>query len=154
MEEYTEFEKTLIEHFKKQHLAWTLENAEETIYDSVVRHIYGEGSRDPSMTIMWGKVYEENMCPSCSHTITLKGGEYTCKTCNFTIPVKTYDEAAQQYRNRRALFQEDKKLMEEVKEKGIKPFNLDRLYETGKKQAEEELNAMEKRTFKGGRLGR
>lgn len=142
MEEYTELEKRFIEHLKKQQISWMSDNTHEKIYNAVVMKSFGPGARDPRISINWGKVFDENLCPACNGTITLKENEYLCKKCGFTIPLDLYDKAASEYHNRKKLFDEDKKIMDEVRKAGIKPNVLKNIYGIAKQQAREEIEKM------------
>ena len=139
MTEYDEFEREIIDHFKKQYKSRVGETADEDIYWMMVEHRYGNRVRDPQLTVDWNKVFNENQCPACNDIISLSDEQYICNKCGFAVPVKLYDEATKQYKNRQEIIEEDKKIRDKIKKRGLRDNRVKLLFNTAVEEARREL---------------
>lgn len=145
MPKYEEFERKVIDFFKRQYLASAKEKAVEEIYDLVVEHRYGPGARTPLMVIDWKSVFKENRCPACGGMMSLQKNRYLCGDCPFTIPLELYDRASKQYEKDVELAGEEDKLVAEMRKKGFDNRRVEALYETAVDEAMGELDAEDRR---------
>ncbi len=145
MSEFTELEKKLIDYFKRDYMSEALDKASDEIYWLVVEHKFGKGARDPTISIDWDKLFNQNQCPSCDGLIKLEKNQYVCGKCALTMPTTLYDEAERQNKRRTLLEQEDEQLSDEVKKQGIKSRRINDLYKIAEDEAFEEIEKSEKK---------
>jgi hypothetical protein len=138
-QELEDLESRIHNYFIRHHLSWALDQSDGEIYDLIVKRLYGETSRDPMIPINWKGIFEGNQCPVCKQSISLKEDEYLCSACGFTIPLVLYDRACEEYKNKKKLREEDKKLMDEARAKNINPRVLDGLYKKAMEEAYEKI---------------
>jgi len=138
-------EKELKDHYKREYLLKGEVDGEDRIYQLVIDHLYGKGIRDSEIQVDWKKVFEENQCPQCKDTLSLKQEGYICPKCGLTIPLDLYDRASKGYRQMAEVFAEDKRLIAQAKSAGIDSARRRRLYDEAVQEAVNGLRAEEAR---------
>jgi hypothetical protein len=146
MPAYDELEQEVISHFRREYIASAEEHTDQEIYKLMVEHMYGKGSRDPMLPVDWDRVFQENQCPECADTISLKEDGYLCGKCGLKIPLKPYDKAAQEYKNRQGIREDYKRISDKTTAAGYTKHRLGLLYQAAVEEALKELDAKRRQT--------
>ncbi|MBD3388245.1 MAG: hypothetical protein GF416_04125 [Candidatus Altiarchaeales archaeon] len=134
-----DLEREAIDHFRRRYLHRVSDTAHEDIYWHVVEHKYGARVRDPHLTIDWVKVFEENQCPACRDTLVLKGENYICGKCGFTLPLELYDRAAGEHAKGKELKAEGEGIWAKMIDAGYDERRIRMLFKTAAEKAREDL---------------
>lgn len=145
MPKYDDFEREVLDFFRREYLASAQDTSIEDIYLLVVEYKYGRGVKDPLTVVDWESVFKENRCPACEGMMTLQEDRYLCRDCGFTIPLELYDRASKKYDLRLRLQNEWEKLGERIKDAGFDDRRVVVLEDVGVSKAMEETEELERR---------
>ena len=135
MPRYDVLEGEVVDHYKRGYLMSIGENPQREIYDLMVEHKYGAGARDPMLVVDWGRVFGENMCPSCRDMLSLKERAYVCGKCGFAIPTELHGRAEERQRETAKYAQGDKIIVGKMRAAGYKENRISLLYDAAVEEA-------------------
>ncbi|MBD3260831.1 MAG: hypothetical protein GF334_04010 [Candidatus Altiarchaeales archaeon] len=133
-----EDEEKIVEYYKK-----TLrEDAKEgkTLADAY-RHIKNhktQGYTTRLFLVDWEGYFNENKCPVCGKTITLKETQYLCEKCGYTMDADLYERARKQYEEKKVKQEKAAEKERQLHKQGYTQKKLDELYEKAVKETVKE----------------
>ncbi len=142
MAKLTNIERDIIEHFKRQHIAAVGEDALEDIYRKGIMQIFGDGARDPHISMNWKAAFSQNKCPFCPGRLSLAKDGYICSECSVFIGIANYDRGKNAFDEQTAIFQAEKEIKKRIDDEGIKPHQLDSLYSIAQREVDEDITNM------------
>lgn len=140
MPDLNETEKRIIKHFKKQYRASIGEAALEELYLKGIKQLYGEGARDPRITVDWKAFFDKNICPFCRGRVSLKQRGYFCGDCSVAFDQDEYDRAKASFEKTGEILKDENAIRELISKEKIRPIRLEGLYSTALEQVRAEID--------------
>ena len=115
------------------------DDAKKELTDRIREHKHGKGSTRPFRIADWGKLLNENACPSCGAMMSLGETSYGCAACGLEIPAGLYDRAKRQHEEELRLVGKRREFSQRIGKSGLSEKQIGELYNRALDIAESRL---------------
>lgn len=126
-------ERQIVEELKQHYTVrrnLARDDSKDRITHLVMQRKFGERITTGRVYVDWDSLLEENICPYCGETISLRVDTYKCPECFLEIPEELYTDAEQLNEQELLWAKRDREIFDKFKALKLGKGRVEMLYQT------------------------